>query len=662
MKTVFLVFFILTLLALDVKAGAPYGFKGQQQTATQYKNVLQFPNNQITNLGGINALVESGNNNLLSNPSFETVTANTSWTDSGTETGIGTAVAVIHGKRALAYLPSAEAISLVQSSTLYQAQFADGVQGLAMCRIKSDVALKVCSVQAGTVSTTNCVDTKTDSKWGLYKVPFILGATSNGVSIAGSGLTGTVVVDDCFVGAVDLKQDVDQSRIAGESYFLGTASCNTSRTSTTLGSFTPTAACPGPTIVSGAMGSWQTTDADLIKQTINDLPAGKYEASFSYFATPGTASLNYSHAITDGTTTCQEQGPTGTTAGENVTLTCVFDYASSGNRSFEIVGRSSSSSTLVYNDAGTGYSRSSRFILKYFGASSVYTAQNADTDWASCGHTTSDFTGFGTVSAIETQCKRDGGDLLMKGKFTSGTSTAVEARLALRFNSGALTSKSTSVIPTIQQVGNSSYNVMSAIQGVTLIEPSTTYMTFGLQGAANAGLTKALGNAILASTNILTFTARIPINGWENSNVIIGTFSEMVSSPGVSRPKTCHYAFGGASATLASPVTCSTGTCVEVYDSCNAGTPPAFSSAGYYLNTTFANGTWANSSYIDCRCKSFSATVGAVSDCDLISETGDQTWATNSSGGYVAGSTFSTNQSGTSANAYVQVICTGQAP
>jgi len=107
-------------------------------------------------------------------------------------------------------LPASETINLVQSSTLYATQFADGLQGLAMCRIKTDVALNICSVQAGTVSTTNCVTTPSGAlKWGLYKVPFILGATSNGISISGSALTGTVVVDDCFVGAVDLKQDIN---------------------------------------------------------------------------------------------------------------------------------------------------------------------------------------------------------------------------------------------------------------------------------------------------------------------------------------------------------------------------------------------------------------------------------------------------------------------
>ena len=197
---------LLTFLwAITSYAVAPYGIKGQQQAATLYSNVHQFPNNQVTNLGGINALVETGNTNILSNPSFEHSTFSTSWTNSAGTFTQETSV-VIDGKASAKLVLAAQTMSLTQSSTLYQAQFADGVQGLAMVRIKSDIALSVCSIQAGTVSTTNCVTTATDSKWGLYKIPFVMGATSQGVSIASTGsVTGTVYVDDAFVGGINLE-------------------------------------------------------------------------------------------------------------------------------------------------------------------------------------------------------------------------------------------------------------------------------------------------------------------------------------------------------------------------------------------------------------------------------------------------------------------------
>jgi len=144
-------------------------------------------------------------------------------------------------------------------------------------------------------------------------------------------------------------------------------------------------------------------------------------------------------------------------------------------------------------------------------------------------------------------------------------------------------------------------------------------------------------------------------------NVITGTFAEMMKVPGVSKPKTCYYAFGGASATLAAPTECTTGTCVEVYDSCNAVTPPTFDSAGFYTNLTFANGTWANSSPLKCDCVAFDVTTGSTRQCWPLFVTSDNTWSSTSSGGYV-GNFASYNSAGTSQDSYVQVKCEGQAP
>jgi hypothetical protein len=170
---------------------------------------IQVPNNLLTQVDTNKHLNETGNKNILANPSFEHATFSTGWTNSaGTFTQ--ETIVEIDGLKAAKLVLSSQTMSLSQSSTLYASQFADGVQGLASVRVKSDVALKVCSVQAGVVSTSNCVDVQANNKWGLYKVPFILGATSNGISIASTGaVTGTVYIDDAFVGAVDLKVDTN---------------------------------------------------------------------------------------------------------------------------------------------------------------------------------------------------------------------------------------------------------------------------------------------------------------------------------------------------------------------------------------------------------------------------------------------------------------------
>lgn len=199
---------IATLLAflvftMNVFAGAPLGVSGQSQTSNLYPSVIQTPNNLVTNLGSGKALFESGNKNILVNPSFEA--GDSGWTNNGAEVGVVETSQVIDGKKSLAFTPSSETINLVQTSTLYASQFNGAVQGLASVRIRGGASVKVCTVVNSVVSTTNCLDTKTDAKWGLYKLPFIMGATNNGISITATSASGTIYVDDAFVGAQDLK-------------------------------------------------------------------------------------------------------------------------------------------------------------------------------------------------------------------------------------------------------------------------------------------------------------------------------------------------------------------------------------------------------------------------------------------------------------------------
>lgn len=578
------------------------------------KTEYSVTNSLETTLSTTQVLLETGNKNILTNPSFES-----SSFDSGGWINLAGSFTEnfankIDGEKSARLVLSSQTMSLTQSSVLYQSSFADGVQGLASVRVKSDVSLKVCSVQAGIVSTSNCVDVQPNNKWGLYKVPFILGATSNGISIASTGaVSGTVYIDDAFVGSVDLSADVDSSKVAGEAYFSGAANCaGWTRTSNTIGAVTADADCPGPTIVTSSMGSWQTTDSDLPRVTINNLPPGTYKAKF-YAKAVLAIGGQFSAAINDGNSTCYAvAGPNGG-LGQYTPLIveCTFSYASSGNRVFELyVGSTANTITLV-NDT-TLPAQGTKFILEYFGSGSVYTSTNADTDWASCGHTTSDFTGFGTVTNIETQCKREGSDLLMRGKFTSGSDSAVEARLALKLGGTALTSASSPTIASLQVAGHGNVSTASTtfFSGVSiLIEPSVGYVTFGRESSTTDGTTKTNANNIATVGRIISINARIPIAGWTNSNIIIGqfnglescastlectdTFSAKVSSAGVVSDEnvdwingSCSYSLGSWSCNFSSSIftvspNCTASSQVNRFVRVNAATSSAVSGITY---------------------------------------------------------------------------------
>ena len=122
------------------------------------------------------------------------------------------------------------------------------------------------------------------------------------------------------------------------------------------------------------------------------------------------------------------------------------------------------------------------------------------------------FQGFGTPTNIEFEWRQVGENVEIRGKFTTGTVTAVETRVGLP---NGLTSAGTAIIPSLQVVGNGAYAVISgnSAQLYSLIEPSVTYLTFGRQSSVEVGLTKTLGTIGFASTSAVSFFASVPCSG-----------------------------------------------------------------------------------------------------------------------------------------------------
>jgi hypothetical protein len=130
------------------------------------------------------------------------------------------------------------------------------------------------------------------------------------------------------------------------------------------------------------------------------------------------------------------------------------------------------------------------------------------TEWQ--GYTPT-FQGFGTPTAIEFEWRQVGQDVEIRGKFTSGTVTAVEGRIGLP---GGLTSAGTSLIPSIQIVGNAARgeNGVAGAYNV-LIEPSVSYVTFALGSSTTSGLAKVNGaNLVNAGASFALF-AKVPCAG-----------------------------------------------------------------------------------------------------------------------------------------------------
>lgn len=627
--TLLLSFFI----SLNAIAVAPYGIKGQNQSSTLYSNVHQFPNNQVTNIGGINALVETGNKNILVNPDFEHSTFNNSWT-SVTVTPVVETTDRMSGKKSTLMAPSAQTFEYYQDSTLYAASLQGSTQLLAMVWVRTNQSgIKVCSRNDGVTSTTNCVTVapQSPSVWQLIKVPFISSSTSNGISIAASSsITGNVYIDDAFVGAVDLKTDVSSARLLGTISMTGCASdfatastasfatlgTNTSCTYTVTGSvLAPSTQVAGfrlsgvlqgdiKVIATGPFAKNDTASNAQVKFIVKDLTNSKDGQENTIFHVSGAGAIASSNSIGG-----------------------LLNYASSASTSsFEIYGRTTAAGSTAGIDMSSYATPLFFEVWSFPPANQIYSA--------SCGaNCVPDFSAQVSAAGVVSGENID---------WINGNCAITATSLATcTYNSGINTVAMNCTVSAITDAAVSS-KVETSTASAVAIRGNNTSTSGYVANPFSLSCSKTGADFIATRT-------------------IVGSFNEVMTTPNVSKPKTCYYAFGGASATLAAPTVCSTGTCVEVYDSCRVITPPTFSSTGLYTNITIANGTFANSSFIDCKCQAFDASTGNVRECVLYWETGDNTWMTSSSGGYV-GNIGTASLPGVLTNTWVTVKCEGQAP
>lgn len=162
-------------------------------------------------------------------------------------------------------------------------------------------------------------------------------------------------VDEVYLGSTLGVSNIASVELAGQSFYPATALCDWSVTNTSFADFPTDTDCPGPTIVEQNLGTWQTTDADLPQQTINNLPAGKYEVTASLNMAGSTSSTLMGYRVSDGTNVSPAcSGGQEGNGGSYGDCTLVVNYASAGNRTFKIQGRASSGAAIIRNIATSG--------------------------------------------------------------------------------------------------------------------------------------------------------------------------------------------------------------------------------------------------------------------------------------------------------------------
>lgn len=360
---------LVSLVTLQSFAGLPpTTLSGIGDTTKPTTFTFRTPTNQATKVNGVESMIETGNSNILKNPGAEGGITN--WTASaGTFTATTTTGEILADKKSFSW----------DSSSAGQTIISDAVAIPIGLRGRNAVMSCLFAVQSGTATATMSVYdgstsyntiTITSSATPTRSTINFIAASSGTVAIRLASVAADepkVLFDSCFIGPADTYNisQVNQSNFVASGYIAGTASCVWSRTNTAIGAMTTTAACPGPTVeLNQGPGTLTTTDSDLPRFTVTNLPPGSYEVSIRG-QMQQSASVYSAFAISDGTTTSGLMSSYTQTSANNVIG--YFVYTGVGDRSFELYCSSASGTCGADNTSTAGRLQ---FSIKRFPSSS----------------------------------------------------------------------------------------------------------------------------------------------------------------------------------------------------------------------------------------------------------------------------------------------------
>lgn len=194
--------------------------------------------------------------------------------------------------------------------------------------------------------------------------------------------------------------------------------------------------------------------------------------------------------------------------------TSISSGSTSGSVLYSTTGRTSKAIRLIgrllvnESAAGTWASNTTDIVLA---PTPVYNA----TEWISYTPT---FTNFGTVTSINFVSRRNGGDLLIQGIATTGTTSASIGTITIGFNgTSAPSGVNIGVVPAVASGVYSCVGYLAANTNANdfpvLVSSSDNLMRLGLTGTPSSGVS-AVNASNIANSSPFSMNARIPIAGW----------------------------------------------------------------------------------------------------------------------------------------------------
>lgn len=553
------------------------------------------PAQQSTKINAYQALIETGNLNLLANPSFEHSTYSTGWTTSGSATFSAQTSSVPFGSKFAQFVTSSNTGLISQDSTL--TANLSGNQCVASAWVNNTAAnISVCSRVAGAV-TANCAAVATDGLWHQYLVYEPCSGTSTGVQVyATANTTGTTKVDLLSVRPL---RDSDSPEI---------------------GISLPWQACT-------VTGTW-TSNTTYTCRYQRDGDTANFDITVSTSGAPTSTSLkiNFPAGFVVDTNKMSKSDSSASWLG-------VVNIRDSGTASY--------TGWTIYEDTASFAVMQSS--LAAVTATAPMTWASGDTaniklsgvpivGWSGSGQVVAGRCSDARACAPEFSARLDSSKNIITESFDwiSGNGSGGTGILSLTFNTGMFT-----VTPVC---GASPYTAGDTTAPTCWVDTvSTSAVTFRCGKNATG-----LGN----QDGYHVWCKKQSTDAANSQNpVIVGSFSGVAQAPSMtSAIKECKVKWGGTNATS----NCTTGTCFEILDNCGTATTTYAGTTGNY-SVDLAAGTCQNSGEIlGLSCEGIDAT-GSGRKCS-VSNAASAPLVMDSDGGI----TFNVNlhnNSGTAQNA-----------
>jgi len=478
--------------------------KGESETSYKISPNLIVPNKQATKLTSTSARIETGNNNLLKNPSFEAGQVDEGWICNGQEV-IASSIGVVDGDKSLKFGGSSSGYSCVQDLTVgnkYYGQvievggFVSGERDGRFCYRESGVGVKCFNYTAGSgmkqfrfrttvdsISTIGISVLKTQAGVGSFYIDgmylglprnnleksdlnnLLDGGFENGYGNAEWLVTGSATFD--YVVPTSLR--TKNNKYALELNFTGPGSVYTIWNRGTDKVSMP-AACNGwvQPFSTNVSVEVRASSGDILgtkKFTSNDL--GKWVKFSIPFKTDTT-------------------------------------------NHYECIIKSEDSNKSYIDDMFFGPFDAEAIVAKF----------DNTTNSVPCTFSTLAWQGLGTVTN-NLKCERAGSRLLINGSLNAGTVAAAIAQMPLPTNFGSITIAPTGVAGHIH-VGTYGRGAVDVNHGgIILIRPDLSNLiefssagTFG--NPSSASLAPSNGNSMVVSSERFSFSASIPIAEWSS--------------------------------------------------------------------------------------------------------------------------------------------------